>query len=134
MHDTDTALSSKQPSRNEKAASALSHPAGAQARKASAPSAVRPQGLIQRLMGFFARIFAGNKRNSRAYTLDPAAAERVTASLAAQMSPPMAFKGDTTSTLATPMGAYAGKPVSHAIRKRAEQQFNNMDISNSTMN
>jgi len=106
----------------------LEYPAG-HAHKASAVQhETRKAGLVQRVIQFFARLF-GSRR-----TTELTAADRAKAAREAQLPPPLAFKGDTTNTLATPMGAYAGKPVEQVLRKRAEQQFKNMDITRATIN
>jgi hypothetical protein len=135
MHDT--ASSSLQPALLREEAVTAAPPLSdvyAHAASSAKPEA-RPRGYLQKLAGFFARLFAG-KRNKDHKSMPVIAVEddRARAALAAQMQPPMAFRGDTASTLATPMGAYAGKPVEQAIRKRAEQQFKNMDITSATMN
>jgi hypothetical protein len=132
MHDTDI-NPAQQPATIRDDALAIPQTGSRTARSASAgPQAARRVGLLQRVLTFFLRLF---KPQRAAHMPAPlTAAERAAAARAAQMSPPVAFKGDTANTLVTPMGAYAGKPVDQAMRKRAEQQFKNMDVTRTTMN
>ncbi len=135
MQDSNTTFSSQSTQRREGGKAALPPAGSALPRKGASPAAkAQPQGWIKRIIAFVARLWTG-KPKVQAYAADANAASRAATSIAAQLSPPMAFKGDTTSTLATPISTYAGgKPVNLAIRKRAEQQFDNMDLSNTTMN
>ncbi len=135
MQDT---ASSNQPrsSAREETAAALSRLSGMHAPKvATAAPPVKRRSWLMRLLGFLARPFTGWRKKK---IVDIAAsqhiAERAATAIASGAEPPMVFRGDTASTLATPMGTYAGKPAYQAIRKRAEQQFKNMDITTSTMN
>jgi hypothetical protein len=102
------------------------HPALA----AFAQPAPAKQGWVKRALHFIGRLLGRGNSESALRT----AAQRAAAARAAHMPESVAFKGATASTLVTPMGAYAGKPVEHAMRKRAEQQFKTMDISQTTMN
>jgi hypothetical protein len=139
MHESDTAASSAvQATLNEEAFAAVP-PAARKREHAASPSTpnAKPVTLWARLRGFLRRLFAGSRSPQQAHPIhipELTAADRAAAARAAQMPPPVAFKGDTASTLVTPMGAYAGKPVDLAIRKRAEQQFRTMDVTQSTMN
>jgi hypothetical protein len=135
MHDTDTNAPSPQPGAlREEAVTSLPHKADKEAPAVSAAAAgTRAPSLLRRLLECLARLFKGKKRKETKYVPDQAASERAAAAQAAQLPPPMAFKGDTANTLATPIGAYAGKPVEQALRKRAEQQFKSMDITQSTV-
>lgn len=129
MHDIDTASPSLQP-----ASQRVSPPHLVQAPRREAVQAheAKAGGLFKRLLTFLAG-FLRRKKQAGVYVPDAEAAERMATARAAQMPPPMAFKGDTANTLATPMSAYAGKPVEQALRKRAEQQFKNFDITQTTM-
>ena len=135
MHDTDATAPLLQPGTlREDAVTSLPHPAGREAPKASsAQNEIKAPGLVQRLMAFIVRLFKARRRKQIEFVPDASVSERAATAQAAQLPPPMAFKGDTANTLATPIGAYAGKPVEHAMRKRAEQQFKNLDITQTTI-
>ncbi len=142
MHDTDTASSSLQHTPLKEGAQAAMPHASKQPKPhlASPAENAKPRGLLARVMHFFARLFS-SKRNLHhkdvAEIILPdltANNDRAAAARAAQMEPPVVFIGNSASTLVTPMGAYAGKPVEQAMRKRAEQQFRNMDVTQTTMN
>lgn len=140
MQDTNASSQVTRSGRTEDALSVVTHAPKRQIKAAAeTASSAKPRSWFVRLVQCIARLF-GRKQPKPVETetviriADTTVADRAAAARAAQMSPPMAFVGDTASTLATPMGAYAGKPVDQANRKRAEQQFRNMDVSQATMN
>jgi hypothetical protein len=139
MHESDTtATSPAQGTLKEEALATIPQVEKKQARSASATaSKAKPLGLMARCWRFAKGLFTVKPKAQPIPVVaapDLTVADRAAVARSAQMPPPVAFKGDTASTLVTPMGAYAGKPVDLAIRKRAEQQFKNMDLSQTTMN
>jgi hypothetical protein len=137
MHDTDANPSPMQPGTlHEQGLKHVPYPAAKGAATASAAqSDIKKAGLVRRLLMFVAGLlgFKPRAKKESAPEFITATDDRAAVARAAQLPPPMAFKGDTANTLAIPMGAYAGKPVEQAMHKRAEQQFKTMDITRSTM-
>lgn len=136
MHDTNTGSPLPLSSTHQGDSVTLLSPSTDKAaqKTASAQSMHKPAGIVQRVLHFFVKLFSRKEAVRARKLVALSLAERAAAARAAQMSPPVAFIGDTTNTLITPMGAYAGKPVDQAIRRRAEQQFKNMDITQATIN
>jgi hypothetical protein len=136
MHDTDATPPIPQPSSiREQGVAPLPHVV-TEVATAVAPVAgvAKRAGLMQCVWQFFARLLNRRQHVRKENTSDLIiAADRAAAALAAQMPPPIAFKGETASTLAIPTSTYAGKPVEQALRKRAEQQFKNLDITRTTI-
>lgn len=89
-------------------------------------------GWIKRIILFFSYLFKGRPLNSK-LAVDSGFHHTETAHTIKTV-PPLVFKGDTTQILVTPMGAYAGKPARLVMRRHAEQQFQDLDISRTTMN
>jgi len=138
MHDTDTTSPTQTRATISESSASAPHK---HARKKVYPAAlqqpaVKRTGFMGRVIQCVARLF--RRRSSVAATAVSVAElspeERTAATRAAQLPPAMTFKGDTASTLAAPIGSYAGKPVMQAMRRRAEQQFKTMDTSQMTMN
>lgn len=136
MQDTDSTISSPgQTALKEESFAAAPPVAKKRARAAfPAPGEAKPQGLMASLWGLVKRLFARKPVAYQNYTPELTDNDRAAAARAAQMPPPVVFKGDTASTLVTPMGTYAGKPLDLVMRKRAEQQFKTMDVTQVTMN
>ena len=133
MHDTDAFSQLPLSAPKERTHSVLQAERPQTAAPVKAVAAEKPRGLFARMFGWLGGLFVTKKEAVAVRAVDPVAAERAATSRAAHMPEPVAFRSENASTLATPVSVYAGKPVEQAIRKRAEQQFKAMDITQSTV-
>jgi hypothetical protein len=130
MHNTNIPVSPTAPAKGkEEAVNTSLHAKPRMAATARIHTHSQPKGLLQRIVAFLQRLF------SPVPPLPPVKAHGVAEAVQPSTATlPIAFKGGTAITLATPMGAYAGKPAQQRMRKLAEQQFHHMDVTQVTMN